>query len=161
LQVSCVSQLPLQQSHDELQDVVCSLQTSPSGLQPFGLRQTPTVAGAVMSHVTGFPEVPGSPADPQQSLSFVHRSPTTWHPLAGWQTSTPVGPQGAQARLQHGPPQWGRPPSLVTTAPASESVRPPQSCPSTRPQLAGPLGAAAAHVPSVRPAAIVHVPLQH
>ena len=76
-QVSCVSQLPLQQSHDELHDVTFSLQTSPSGLQPMGLRQTPTVAGDVMTQVTGFPEPPGSPVDPQQSLSCVHRSPTT------------------------------------------------------------------------------------
>ena len=33
----------LQQSHDALQLIVASLQTSPSGLQPCGLRQTPTV----------------------------------------------------------------------------------------------------------------------
>jgi hypothetical protein len=127
LQVSSTSQLPLQQSHDALQLLVCSLQTSPSGLQPLGLRQTPTVAGGVMLHVTAFPDPPGSPADPQQSLSFVHRSPTTWHPLAGWQTRAPVGPQGAHARLQQGPPQAGRPPSVTTTAPASLRVRPPQS----------------------------------
>jgi hypothetical protein len=97
-------QLPAQQSHDELHDIVASLHTSPSGLQPIGLRQMPTVAGDVMEHVTGLPDPPGRPADPQQSLSCVHRSPTTWHPLAGWQMSTPVGPYGAHARLQHPPP---------------------------------------------------------
>ncbi len=76
-QVSCVSQLPLQQSHDELHDIVFSLQTSPSGLQPMGLRHTPTVDPAEMTQVTGLPDPPGSPADPQQSLSWVQRSPTT------------------------------------------------------------------------------------
>jgi hypothetical protein len=75
--VSSFSQLPLQQSHEELHDTVLSLHTSPSGLQPIGLRQTPTVDGAVMTHVTGIPEPPGSPADPQQSASCEHRSPTT------------------------------------------------------------------------------------
>jgi hypothetical protein len=75
--------LPAQQSHDELHDVVMSLHTSPSGLQPIGLRQTPTTAGGVMEHVTGMPDPPGSPADPQQSLSCRHRSPTTWQPVAG------------------------------------------------------------------------------
>jgi hypothetical protein len=51
--VSCTSQLPLQQSQDALQDIVLSLQTSPSGLHPIGLRHTPTVEGGVMTQVTG------------------------------------------------------------------------------------------------------------
>jgi hypothetical protein len=84
--------LPLQQSHEALHDMVASLQTSPSGLHPLGFWQTPTMFGGVMLHVTGFIEPPGSPADPQQSTSFVQRSPTGWQPLAGWQTSTCVGP---------------------------------------------------------------------
>jgi hypothetical protein len=109
LQVSMVSQLPAQQSHEELQLIVFNLQTSPSGLQPDGRRQTPRPLPDAMTHVTGIPEPPGSPADPQQSLSLVHRSPTTWQPLAGWQTSTPVGPKGAHARLQQPPPHCGRP----------------------------------------------------
>jgi hypothetical protein len=149
-----VSQLPAQQSHDELHDIVLSLHTSPSGLQPIGLRQTPTVDGAVMTQVTGIMEPPGKPAEPQQSESFVQRSPTTWQPLAGWQTSTPVGPQGAHARLQHGPPHEGSPLAL-NTMPPSEAL-PPQSCPSTTPQFAGPLGGVAPHVPSAAPAAMVH-----
>jgi hypothetical protein len=157
LQVSIVSQLPLQQSHEELQDIVFSLQTSPSGLHPIGFRQTPSVPGVVMSHVTGLWEPPGNPAEPQQSVSLVQRSPTTWQPLAGWHTRTPVGPHGAHARLQHGPPHAGRPPaSTRTTAFAALS----QSCPSTTPQLAGPPGGCAPQVPSVAPAAIVHVPVQ-
>ncbi len=65
-------------------------------------------------HTTGLPEV-GSPAslsaaEPQQSLSVRHGSPSTWQPVAGWQMSTPVGPQGAQRRLQQPPPH---PPSLA------------------------------------------------
>jgi hypothetical protein len=90
--VSWFSQLPLQQSHDALHDIVASLQMSPSGLQPIGLRQTPIVKGGVIWQVTGFVGSPGSPADPQQSESFVQRSPTTWHPVAGWQMRAPVGP---------------------------------------------------------------------
>jgi hypothetical protein len=136
LQVSWVafSQTPLQQSHEALHDIVLSLQTSPSGLQPMGLRQVPMVAGGVMVQVTGEPDPPGSPADPQQSLSLVHRSPTGWQPLAGWQTRTPVGPYGAHRRLQQAPPQTG-------TVPASPRVAPPaQSEPSVRPQLAAPAG---------------------
>jgi hypothetical protein len=68
-------QLPEQQSHDELQLIVASLQTSPFGLQPCGRRQIPT-GPPLMAHVTGFPDPPGRPADPQQSVSVVHRSPT-------------------------------------------------------------------------------------
>jgi hypothetical protein len=158
LHVSWVSQLPLQQSHDELHDIVLSLQTSPSGLHPIGLRQMPSEDGGVMSHVTAFPEPPGSPADPQQSESAVQRSPTTRQPLAGWHTRTPVGPHGAHARLQHGPPQAGNPAALCTTPPSA--AVPPQSWPSTTPQLAGPLGGFAPHVPSVAPAVIVQVPVQ-
>jgi hypothetical protein len=146
-QVSWFSQLPAQQSHDELHDMVASLQTSPSGLQPIGRRHTPTVSGAVMMHVTGLVEPPGKPFEPQQSPSFVQRSPTTWQPLAGWQMSTPVGPHGAHARLQHAPPHCGSPPSVVGT-PASGATVPPQSCPSASPQFAGPEGATAEQVPS-------------
>jgi hypothetical protein len=158
LHVSCVSQLPAQQSHDELQDITASLQTSPFGLHPCGLRQMPTGPPPLRSHVTGLPDPPGSPAEPQQSTSATQRSPTGWQPLAGWQTSTPVGPHGAHARLQHGPPHVGRPLSRKTTPPSA--APPPQSWPSTRPQLAAPVGGDPAHVPMDCPAAIVHVPVQ-
>jgi hypothetical protein len=83
LQVSSFSQLPAQQSHDELQDIVASLHTSPLGLHPIGLRQMPIGPPPLRSHVTGLFEPPGRPLDPQQSPSTVHRSPTGWHPLAG------------------------------------------------------------------------------
>jgi hypothetical protein len=76
LHVSIVSQLPEQQSHDELQLIVASLQTSPFGLQPMGRRQMPTGPPPLMSQVTGLPDPPGSPLAPQQSVSVVHRSPT-------------------------------------------------------------------------------------
>jgi hypothetical protein len=158
LQVSSVSQLPAQQSHDELHDIVASLQTSPFGLQPIGLRQIPTGPPPLVSHVTGLFEPPGNPLEPQQSASTRQRSPTGWHPLAGWQTRTPVGPHGAQARLQQGPPQAGRPLSRKVAPPSGPE--PPQSCPSSSPQLAGPPGADAAQVPSVWPLAMVHEPVQ-
>jgi hypothetical protein len=153
-QVSCTSQLPLQQSHEALQDIVLSLQTSPSGLQPCGLRQTPTVFGGVMSHVTGVPEPPGRPVEPQQSPSFVHRSPTGWQPLAGWQTSTCVGPYGAQRRLQQEPPHAGSPASGASVAP------PAQSAPSGSPQFAAPAGGVP-HVPSAFVPVLVQMPPQH
>ena len=158
LQVSFVSQLPLQQSHEELQDIVLSLHTSPSGLQPLGLRQTPRGDDPLFTQVTAIPEPPGSPAEPQQSPSAVQRSPTTWQPLAGWQMLTPVGPQGAHERLQHAPPQAGRPELLVAVPPSGAD--PPQSWPSTTPQFAGPLGGVAPHVPRVAPAAMVHTCVQ-
>jgi hypothetical protein len=105
------SHTPLQQSQEALHDMFASLQTSPLGLHPIGLVQIPTPP-SVPLHLTG-PLVGwlGMPAEPQQSLSLVQRSPTGWHPLAGWQTSTPVGPQGAHERLQHAPPHRGTPPS--------------------------------------------------
>jgi len=155
--VSCVSQLPAQQSHDELQDIVLSLQTSPSGLHPIGLRQIPIVSPALMTHVTGLRDPPGRPVEPQQSPSLMQRSPTTWQPLAGWQTKTPVGPHGAQARLQQAPPQAGKPPSVL---PVPLVPAPPQSWPSSSPQLAGPPGALAAQVPTAWFAAMLHVPVQ-
>lgn len=101
-------------------------------------------------HTTGWPEV-GTPAssnapDPQQSLSVVHVSPSTWQPVAGWQMSTPVGPHGAQRRLQQLPPQ---PPS-----PAGEL----QSWPSAAEQL--PPNANAPQVPIVPPVGTVQLPVQ-
>jgi hypothetical protein len=78
LQVSSFSQLPLQQSHDALHEVVASLQTAPFGLQPVGFWQTPTVLGGTIPQVDGPPwGMFGLPTDPQQSVSFVQRSPTT------------------------------------------------------------------------------------
>jgi hypothetical protein len=43
------------------------------------------------------------PAAPQQSEFSRHKSPSTRQPRAGWQMLTPVGPYGAQRRLQHCP----------------------------------------------------------
>jgi hypothetical protein len=81
------------------------------------------------------------PAAPQQSLVLRQRSPFTWQPLAGWQTFTPVGPYGAQSRLQH-PLQ------------ASQSV---PSTPAL--QYVAPVGGAP-HLPSVAPCAMTQMPLQ-
>jgi hypothetical protein len=86
LQVSMVSQLPAQQSHDALQLIDLSLQTSPSGLQLMGFRQTPRPPippSPETVQVTLPAPAPPMPAEPQQSLSCVQRSPTTWQPLAG------------------------------------------------------------------------------
>jgi hypothetical protein len=85
---------------------------------------------------------PGKPlfgSPPQQSLSFRHRSPVTWQPLAGWQIETPEGP-GAQRRLQQSP-------------------HPEQSMPSTFVQYAGPLGGGA-QAPTVCPVAITQFAVQ-
>lgn len=77
-------QLPLQQSHDAVHICVGILQTSPSGLQPVGFEQTPTVDIMFgLRHVTLPAPNPGVPGPPQQSPSFWQRSPTRWHPLAG------------------------------------------------------------------------------
>jgi hypothetical protein len=145
-------QTPEQQSHVSLQDIWFNLHTSPLGLQPIGRRQTPTVAPGAMLHVTGLFDPPAIPFEPQQSPSLVQRSPTGWQPLAGWQTRIPVGPQGAQARLQQPPPHRGRPPS--------RNVAPPHSMPSSIPQFAGPPGPDAVHVPSVCPVATWQTPVQ-
>lgn len=145
-------QFPLQQSHVALQLIVASLQTAPSGLHPCGLRQTPVVAPEAIWQVTNFasPSVPGIPSEPQQSLSFVQTPPVMRQPLAGWQMKTPVGPQGAHARLQHSPPQSGMPPSVITP--------PEQSSPSTSLQFALPEGGFA-QVPFV-PASTLQMPPQ-
>ncbi len=82
-QVSTLLQSPLQQSQEALHVIVASLQMSPSGLQPWGFRQMPRVAGGTMLQVTGVPDPPGRPALPQQSLSCVQTSPVAWQPLAG------------------------------------------------------------------------------
>jgi hypothetical protein len=129
LQVSLFSQFPAQQSHEALQLIVASLHTSPFGLQPCGLRHTPSVDPAEKLHVTLPDPGPGNADEPQQSESLAHTSPTTWQPLAGWQMSTPVGPYGAHRRLQHDPPHVGIDPP---------PYNPPQTAPSTIEQFDAP-----------------------
>jgi hypothetical protein len=80
-------QLPEQQSHVSLHELVSSRQMPPLGsqLRPPRL-QMPTVSGGVMEHCTNLPFGAGglgTPMPPQQSVSFVHRSPITWQPVAG------------------------------------------------------------------------------
>jgi hypothetical protein len=100
----------------------------------------PTGTPASLSQTT-LPS-PGNPvpAAPQQSLSTRHRLPSTWQPLAGWQTKTPVGPYGAQRRLQHSP-------------------QPLHTWPSTTPHFAGPVGGSA-QVPSTPLALTLQIPEQ-
>jgi hypothetical protein len=64
-----------------------------------------------------------------------------WQPFAGWQTFTPVTPNGAQRRLQQLP-------QSVHTVPSTPPL-----------QNDGPLGGAP-HVPIIAPLAMVHVPPQ-
>jgi hypothetical protein len=87
-------------------------------------------------------------------------SPIVWQPVAGWQTNTPVGPHGAHERLQQAPPHEGMAASVVMTAPPSVIAVPPQSIPSTSPQLAGPPGGASAQVPTVLPEGTLQMPAQ-
>src|SRR5260370_22319840 len=87
---------------------------------------------------------PGNPvpAAPQQSLVPWQRSPSMWQPLARWQTFTPVGPYGAQSRLQ-------------------QLLQPSHTVPSTPPlQYDGPVGAAP-HAPTVAPSGTTQKPPQH
>jgi hypothetical protein len=80
-------QLPEQQSHVWLQEFVESRHAPPFGSQLRLARlQMPTVFGGVISHCTYLPFFEGTlgtPMAPQQSESFVHRSPVTWQPVAG------------------------------------------------------------------------------
>ena len=69
-----------------------------------------------------------------------------------------MGPQGAHARLQQAPPQRGSPPPSYAVFPPG--AVPPHSCPSASLQFVGPDGGESAHVPSVPPSAMVHVPVQ-
>lgn len=101
----------------------------------------PTCRPAGISQVTcPAPGSPESASPPQQSEFFVHRSPVTWQPLAGWQTFTPEEPCGAHKRLQQSP-------------------QPLQTVPSTPEQKVEPEGGVA-HVPTDAPLAIVHCPEQ-
>ena len=85
-------------------------------------------------------------SEPQQSVSVMHVSPSTWQPVAGWQMSTPVGPHGAQRRLQQSPPH---PPSVAGEL---------QSIPSAAEQL--PVNPNGPQVPMEAPVASVQPPVQ-
>ena len=85
--MSSTLQLPEQQSHEALHDIVGSLQTSPSGLQLKGFLQMPKTPDVPNTQVTAGLGAPGMPAEPQQSLSFVHVSPVMRQPVAGAQTN--------------------------------------------------------------------------
>src|SRR5262245_39462153 len=68
--------------------------------------------------------------------------------------STPVGPYGKHARLQHSPPHVGSGTSGSYTAP------PEQTSPALR-HPPPPVASATVHTPSVASAAMVHLPAQH
>jgi hypothetical protein len=54
----------------------------------------------------------------------MHRSPTTRQPLAGWQIFTPVGPKGAQSRLQQSPQSLHVTPSTPVQFAAADVGKP-------------------------------------
>jgi len=112
--------LPEQQLFSALQDMVASLQMAPAGRHALPLSHRPTgLLGLALLHST--PAAPGVPTPPQQSAVVLQISPVGRQPLGGWHTRRPDR-CGAQARLQHSPPQEGIPP-----APASETTPPPQA----------------------------------
>jgi hypothetical protein len=90
-------------------------------------------------------------AEPQQSASSRQTSPVGRHPLGGWQTKTPVGPNGRHERLQHSPPHGGS---------APPSYMPPHTSPAFL-QLPAPVAGATAQRPSAAPSALLHAPPQH
>ena len=74
--------------------------------------------------------------------------PVTRQPDSGWQTSTPVGPNGAHERPQHAPPHTAGGTAATHTVPAGE--QPPTPDAETVPQT-----------PSAAPDAFVQRPPQH
>jgi hypothetical protein len=122
---------PAQQSLRRLsaQASPATWQVSPSGTQPVGLRHRPTGSLAwALAQVT-LP-APGSPLprlEPQQSLSFLHSSPSMRHPLVGWQTDLPAVPYGAHTPVQHWPQALHSSPSIpaVHDTPGAGTVQVP------------------------------------
>jgi hypothetical protein len=105
-----VTELPAQQLVFALHESLCSRQIAPAGEHALPLLQRPTGLVPTFSQVTSERSPSGEPAEPQQSESAMQVSPVGLHPLGGWQISTPVGPNGKHARLQHSPPQIGSAP---------------------------------------------------
>ena len=115
-------------------------QASPSGSQLSGLLHVPMGGfepGTMLQTMLPAPGPPTGP--PQQSVLFVHASPTTRQPLATWQTCPPVA-VATQRRLQ-------------------QFVPPEQTVPSTS-QPPEPPTLRSAHVPAVLPAAMLQTPVQ-
>jgi hypothetical protein len=99
----------------------------------------PTAAPGSFSQTT-LPS-PGRPVfgAPQQSFVSRQRSPFTWQPVAGWQIITPVGPYGAQSRLQQplqSPHRVPSTPSLQYVAPDGGAPQVPRTLPGAIVQIA-------------------------
>ena len=78
-------------------------QMPPCGLQPRGLRHTPSAGDTLLASWQVTLPAPGRPlvgSPPQQSLSLLHRLLVTRQPLAGWQIFTPVRAKGRHRALQ-------------------------------------------------------------
>jgi hypothetical protein len=99
------------------------------------------------------------PGEPQQSASVRQISPVGRQPLGGWHTKTPVGPYGAQERLQHSPPQAGIPASFKTTPPSPVAPAP-QTWPAIK-QPVVPGASGSVQVPTAAPDCLVQIPAQH
>jgi hypothetical protein len=104
--------VPAQQRSVALHDSVASRQIEPAGLHLFPWSQRPTAAPAAFAQWVLASAPSGRVAEPQQSPSAWQTSPVGWHPLGGWQMSTPVAANGRQERLQQSPPQEGRAPPV-------------------------------------------------
>jgi hypothetical protein len=150
--------VPAQQRSVASHDVVASLQTEPAGLQAWPWSQRPTAAPGSLAQCTfvGWPDPPSIlvepalPGAPQQSASVWQSSPVGWHPLGGWQIRMPVGAYGRQDLLQQLPPHCGSVPPVVAAEHAwPAGVQPP-----------APEALTTLQVPSVAPAAMVHLPPQ-
>jgi hypothetical protein len=144
--------LPAQQLFSALHELVASLHTAPAGRQELPLSHRPVGSPEALLHMPE-PLPPGTPGAPQQSESATHTSPVGRQPLGGWQTRTPVGPYGAQARLQHSPPHAGTPASVIAAPPL-------QTSPAMR-QPVVPGAEAGLQRPSDAPDAFPQMPVQH
>src|SRR5688500_3554308 len=110
LHVMLLIVLPAQQFALALQDSSERRQIPPAGVHELPASQRPTALSPVLLLRTPVLSPSGRVVEPQQSPSSRQISPVGWQRLGGWQISTPLGPYGKQALLQHPPPHVGRSP---------------------------------------------------
>jgi hypothetical protein len=125
----------------------------PAGVHELPALQRPMALSPSRVHSIPLVSPSGRFAEPQQSEFSRQISPVGWQPLGGWQMSTPVGPNGKQARLQHSPPQIGSsPPSYVA---------PPEHTSPALKHPPAPVAGARLQRPSVAPSCLLQRPAQH
>lgn len=118
-------------------------QIPPCGLQPSGLRHTPSAGDTLSASWQVTLPAPGRPlveSPPQQSLSLMHRLLVTRQPLAGWQIFTPVRAKGRHRALQQ----------LVQSSHTVPSLA----------QLPAPVVDSSPHTPAVPAPLVLHRPEQ-